>query len=110
MEGAITKYRRAKPFSPKGDALKAFTGTYESDELKAVIHITEGKNGLEFKFEHRGDQNVPLNPVDPDVFQVSRVTINFKRDKAGKITGFMFSNPLAKRMEFRRVGDGRQRR
>lgn len=105
MEGAITKYRRAKPFSPKGDALKAFTGNYESDELKAVIHITEGKNGLAFKFEHRGEGNIPLNPVDPDVFQVSRVTINFMRDKAGKITGFMFSNPLARRMEFRRLGD-----
>ena len=103
MEGNITKYRRAKPFSPKGDTLKAFTGTYESDELKSVIHITEGKNGLELQFEHMRDRNLPLNPVDPDVFQVSRVTINFTRDKAGKITGFLFSNPLARRMEFRRV-------
>jgi CubicO group peptidase (beta-lactamase class C family) len=102
MEGAITKYRRAKPFSPKGDALKAFTGQYESEELRSVIHMTEGKNGLAFKFEHRGDQNIPLNPVDPDVFQVSRVTIHFIRDKTGKLTGFTFSNPLAHKMLFTR--------
>ena len=100
MEGKITKYRRARSFSPKGDELKAFTGRYESEELKSVIDITEGKNGLEFKFEHRGDQNIPLNPVDPDVFQVSRVTINFIRDKAGRVTGFTFSNPVARKMQF----------
>ncbi|HET9280000.1 MAG TPA: DUF3471 domain-containing protein, partial [Flavitalea sp.] len=100
MEGKITKYRRARSFSPKGDELKAFTGRYESEELKSVIDITEGKNGLEFKFEHRGDQNIPLNPVDPDVFQVSRVTINFIRDKVGKVTGFTFSNPVARKMQF----------
>lgn len=110
MEGKITKYRRAKPFSPKGDELKAFTGRYESDELKSVIHITEGKNGLEFKFEHRGEGNIPLNPVDPDVFQVSRVTINFIRDKAGKITGFTFSNPVARKMQFTRSTDVAGRR
>jgi CubicO group peptidase (beta-lactamase class C family) len=107
MEGTITKYRRAKPFSPKGAELKAFTGTYESAELKAVIHITEGKNGIEFKFEHRGEQNIPLTPVDPDVFQVSRVTIHFIRNKAGKVTGFTFSNPLARNMQFTRPTERR---
>lgn len=110
MEGKITKYRRAKPFAPKGDELKAFTGRFESEELKCVINMTEGKNGLEFKFEHRGEQNIPLNAVDPDVFQVSRVTINFIRDKAGKIAGFSFSNPFARNMKFTRANEVARRR
>jgi CubicO group peptidase (beta-lactamase class C family) len=100
MEGKITKYRRARPFSPNGDELKSFTGIYKSEELKSVIHIAEGKNGLELQFEHIRNQRLPLNPVDPDVFQVSRVTIRFIRNKAGKITGLTFSNPLARNMQF----------
>jgi hypothetical protein len=110
MEGTITKYRRAKPFSTKGDELKAFTGRYESEELKSVMVITEGKDGLELQFEHLKDRKLPLNAVDPDVFQVSRITIKFMRDKAGKIRGLSFSNPVARKMQFIRltdVGSGR---
>jgi hypothetical protein len=103
MEGKITKYRRAKGFAPKDEALKAFAGRYESKELASYINISVGKNGLEFGFEHRAEQNIPLNPVDPDVFQVSRVTMRFIRDKAGKVTGFTFSNPLAQNMKFERM-------
>jgi CubicO group peptidase (beta-lactamase class C family) len=102
MEGKITKYRRAKPFSPKGDELKPFTGRYESEELKSVILMVEGKNGIEMKFEHRPNQSIPLNPVDTDVFQVSRIYIYFIRDKAGKITSLLFTNPINRKMLFTR--------
>ncbi|RYG47523.1 MAG: class A beta-lactamase-related serine hydrolase, partial [Chitinophagaceae bacterium] len=46
MEGGTTMYRRAKPFSPAGNELKAFTGRFDSDELKTAIYISEEKNGL----------------------------------------------------------------
>lgn len=105
MEGVITKYRRAKPFTPKEEELKAFEGRYESDELKAAFLISTGKNGLEFRFEHMADRKIPLNPVEADVFQVSRVTIRFIRNKQGKVEGFSFTNPFAKNMKFTKVNE-----
>jgi Beta-lactamase class C and other penicillin binding proteins len=102
MEGTITKYRRAQPFSPKGDALIAFTGRFESEELRSAINITEGKNGIEIQFEHMKDRRLPLTPVDTDVFQVSRIYIRFMRDTNGRVTGFQFSNPVARNIMFTR--------
>jgi CubicO group peptidase (beta-lactamase class C family) len=103
MEGKITKYRRAKTFTPKEDELKAFVGRYESDELKSAIIISREKNGLELLFEHMGDRKLPLNAVDPGVFQVSRVYIKFLRDKQGKVTAMNFTNPFARNMDFKKV-------
>jgi hypothetical protein len=105
MEGKITKYRRAKPFTPKEADLKVYEGRYESEELKSVFLVSTGKNGLEARFEHMGEQKLPLNAVDPDVFQVSRVTVRFLRNKQGKVEGLDFSNPIAKNMVFRKVND-----
>ena len=102
MEGKITKYRRAKAFAPKEAELKAYEGRYESEELRSAIIVSIGKNGLECRFEHMGDRKLPLAPVDPDVFQVSRVTIHFLRDKQGKVEALTFSNPLARHMKFKK--------
>jgi hypothetical protein len=105
MEGKITTYRRAKGFAPKEAELKAYEGRYESPELRSVLLVSTGKNGLEFRFEHMGDRKVPLTPVDPDVFQVSRVTINFLRNKQGKVEGLDFTNPFARNMRFAKTGE-----
>jgi CubicO group peptidase (beta-lactamase class C family) len=100
MEGKITKYRRAKGFTPTEAELKTYEGTYESDELRAIVFVTAGKNGLDFQFEHMGGRKVPLTPVEPDVFQVSRVTMKFLRDKQGKVEAIDFTNPVASHMKF----------
>jgi CubicO group peptidase (beta-lactamase class C family) len=100
MEGKITKYRRAKTFTPAEAELKAYEGRYESEELRSVLLVSTSKNGLEFRFEHMGDRKVPLSPVDPDVFQVSRVTVKFLRDKQGKVEALDFTNPFARNMVF----------
>jgi CubicO group peptidase (beta-lactamase class C family) len=103
MEGKIIKYRRAKPVELKEAELKAYDGRYESEELKSVFLVNVGKNGLEARFEHMGQSKLPLNAVDPDVFQVSRVTVSFMRDKKGKVEGLNFTNPIAKNMKFKKV-------
>jgi len=110
MEGKITKYRRAKGFTPKETELKAFEGRYESEELRSVLLVEAGKNGLEFRFLHMANRKVPLTPVDPDVFQVSRVTISFLRGKQGKVEGLIFTNPAVRNIKFTKVNDATVRR
>lgn len=109
MEGKITKYRRAKTYTPSETDLKAFAGNYESDELGSLMHIIPSKTALEGRLEHVG-KNMPLTPVAPDIFQVSRVFVRFIRDKAGKVVGFELTNPLIRNVKYSRVNDVAGRR
>ncbi|HEX8457020.1 MAG TPA: serine hydrolase domain-containing protein [Pyrinomonadaceae bacterium] len=105
MEGQTTRYRRAQPYAPTVADLNAFAGRYESDEIGSVFRIAPGKDGLTVHLEGSSGKGSEIRPVDRDTFQVSRVTLRFRRDKDGKVVAFDYSNPLVRNIKFTRVSD-----
>ncbi len=43
---------------------------------------------------------IKIRPVYRDTFQISRVTVRFQRDKAGKVLAFDYSNPVVRSIKF----------
>ena len=104
-EGNTTRYRRAQPFTPTAAELQAFAGRYKSDELMAVFEMTPGKDGLMGQANEAPGAPLVFKPVDRDTFQFSGLTLRFVRDKAGKVTGLEYSNPLLRKVKFTRLND-----
>lgn len=105
MEGKTTKYRRAQPFAPASADLQAFAGRYENDEIGTVFQVVPGKDSLVMRFERSPDKALELKPVDRDTFQIVRMTVRFLRDKAGKVVGYNYSNPVVRNIKFTRLSD-----
>ncbi len=105
MEGQTTRYRRARPYAPSADDLKAFAGRYESDELRAVLQIAPGKGGLSARLNESPRQVLELSPVDPDTFQRGMQTVRFRRDQAGKVIALDLINPVLRNIRFTRLND-----
>lgn len=102
MEGQTTRYRRGRPYAPGAADLAAFAGRYETDEI-GVIDVTPTANGLAATLN--GSPAVELAPVDPDVFARGPMTLRFRRDAAGKVTGLELSSPALRNAPFPRRGD-----
>jgi CubicO group peptidase (beta-lactamase class C family) len=105
MEGNITKYRRARLYTPSAAGLKAFAGRYVSDEIGSVFLVTAIPGGLAVSLEHAPRKSFDLKPVDTDAFQFSRITIRFRRDKNGKVVALDFSNPAIRNVKFTRLDE-----
>jgi CubicO group peptidase (beta-lactamase class C family) len=105
MEGKTTRYRRAIPYTPTESDLKALAGRYQSEELKAVIHVALGKAGLMGRINEMRGEGLRLTPVERDTFQLGPLTLRFQRDKSGKVIGLDFSNPILTRVRFTQVSD-----
>lgn len=103
MEGKTTRYRRARPYAPTADELKAFAGRYESTEIGTVFQIEPKGEGLLLRLEHTPSKSLEIRPVERDTFQISRMTIRFQRDKTGKIVALDYSNPLVRNVRFTRL-------
>ena len=110
MEGKTTRYRRARPFAPTAADLQAFAGRYESDEVGSVFKVTAGQGGLVFHREGSGGKGSELKPVYRDTFQIGPVTVRFRRDDAGRVVAFDYSNPVLRNFRFTRVNDTDGRR
>jgi hypothetical protein len=104
MEGATALYRRAQPFSPTPEDLKAFAGRYESDELLAFLELTPGKQGLMSRLNGTRPLPQELRPVDRDTFQMGSATVRFVRDSAGKVIALDFHSPVFRNVRFTRAG------
>ena len=104
-DGVTTRYRRGRPFTPTAAELQAFAGRYKSDELIAVFEMTPGKDGLLGRANDAPGEPLGFKPVDRDTFQFAGVILRFTRDKAGKIVGLDFSNPLIRNVKFTRLND-----
>lgn len=88
---------------PLSDAqLRAFAGTYHSDELATGYELEVCEGGLRMK--HSRLEDVMLIPTDLDIFEgLRRVGIlKFARDSGG-ITGFTLTGSRVRNLEFRRT-------
>jgi hypothetical protein len=102
MEGATTRYRRAQPYAPAADDLKAFAGRYESAELLAVLDLTPGKQGLAARLNDARPLGLEFRPVDRDTFQFASFTMRFVRDDGGKVIAMDFHSPVFRNVRFTR--------
>ena len=105
MEGQATRYARAQPFAPTPADLQAFAGRYANDETGSAFEVLPGKDGLVVHLEGSSGKGSEIRPVYRDTFQISRVTLRFMRDKAGKVVAFDYSNPVVRNIKFTRLGD-----
>lgn len=105
MEGKTTRYRRAQPYTPTADDLKAFAGRYESDEIGSIFQVVAGENGLVVRLEHAPKTSVPLRPVERDTFQAGMMMMRFVRDQSGKVVAINYSNPVLRKVKFTRLSE-----
>ena len=105
MEGAVTRYRRAQPFSPSVSELQQLDGRYESSELGSVFEIVAGAKSVALRLESDRAKSIDFTPVERDVYMFRGMILRFKRDANGKVTGFTYENPVAKGIQFTRAGD-----
>jgi hypothetical protein len=106
MEGQTTRYARAQPYAPTAADLQAFAGRYTNDEMGSAFKVVPGKDGLMVHLEGSSGKGSEIRPVNCDTFQISRVTMRFQRDKAGRVVAFDYSNPLVRNIKFTRVSEG----
>jgi CubicO group peptidase (beta-lactamase class C family) len=105
MEGRTTRYARARPYSPTAADLQAFAGRYQSDEVGAFFEMAPGKEGLTGRVNDAPGALPGFRPVDRDTFQLGRVILRFRRDKAGKVVALDYSNPVVRNIKFTRLSD-----
>ena len=105
MEGQVTRYRRAQPWTPSAADLQAADGRYESKELGATYEIVAGTNAITMRMEGAPQRSLELTPVERDAYMVRMVIARFRRDASGRVTGFDFSNPVVQHIAFTRLGD-----
>lgn len=110
MEGEVTRYRRAKPYTPVAADLQALDGRYESTELGSVFEIVAGTNTIAMRFESAPEKSMELTPVERDTYMMRMMIVRFGRDASGKVTGFVYSNPVAQGIQFTRVGERKNAR
>lgn len=91
-EGIVSHYRRAAPWTPSAEDLKALSGTYRSDELLATFDAVPTKDGI--KVQANNANIIEFKPVEKDTFQIGQMLLLFKRDASGKVIGLEYSNPL----------------
>ena len=99
MEGQVTRYHRAQPYAPGAADLAGFAGRYETDEIGTIV-VTPTASGLSARLN--SSPTAEFAPVHPDVFQRGAMTIRFRRDAAGTVTGLELSNPVLRNARFPR--------
>jgi CubicO group peptidase (beta-lactamase class C family) len=104
-DGKTTKYRRAQPYTPTPDALKAFAGRFANDELGTVFVFEPKGDVLTVHLAHAPERTLEFTPVATDTFNFSLMMVRFVRDKNGKVVGFDYSNPIISSTKFTRLGD-----
>ena len=105
MEGQVTRYRRAQPHAPTAAELQSVAGRYDAPELGSTFEVVPGTNTIALRFENAPDKSLDLTPVERDAYMARMMIVRFSRDASGKVTGFVYSNPVAKGIQFTRVGD-----
>ena len=105
MEGQVTRYRRAQPYTGTAADLQGVEGRYESVELGSRFEIVPGSTTIAMRFENAPEKSLELTPVARDTWMYRMMIVRFRRDAGGKIVGFDYGNPVVRSIRFTRVGD-----
>lgn len=103
-EGAEpTVFQRVEPVTYSAADLAAFAGDYLSEELDATYPLAVDDGVLTIVSRRSG--NVPLAPHFADFFlsEDGIVSLRFRRDDEGRVTGFALSSGRVRDLEFVRA-------
>lgn len=103
VPGRKLEGRRLEPLVLTPKQLRAYEGTYFSDELEAFYHIVSDEGGL--IVERLRGVDIALTPIGDDRFIESGpggFTLRFKRKRSGRVRGFELSVERARHIEFDR--------
>lgn len=83
--GRVDAFERVAPARPTAAELRAFEGTYASDEVEATL--TARVEGDTLVVTRRPDSTFRLSPIYADAFRAPSLgTVIFRRDTAGRVT------------------------
>lgn len=89
---------------PSAADLAAYAGAYLSDELETIYTVVADSGRLVARHRRHGD--IPLEPVEPDVFERGQWYFGrarFERDSAGRVTALRVSTSRVRNVLFRRM-------
>jgi hypothetical protein len=95
---------RPEPWHPTTADLAAYSGAYLSDELESIYTVLVEGGRLIARHRRHGD--IPLDPVEPDVFEAGQWyfgTTRFERDSSARVTAMRVSTEHARNVLFRRM-------
>lgn len=89
---------RAASWTPRAAELRAFEGTFYSDELDVVYRIRLERDSLVLTVGN--DLDGALRPDDPGAFRRGSVIVRFRRDATGGVAGFGLEAGRVKNLRF----------
>jgi CubicO group peptidase (beta-lactamase class C family) len=97
------RYRKMgkSPLPPA--ALKAYTGTYRSDEAQAAYQVASDQGQLVLRHASRPEYVFRLAPLATDTFGAGNIVVRFQRDGKQRITGASVSTDRLFGMAFTRM-------
>jgi hypothetical protein len=102
-------YVRAQPWSPSGELLRTYVGTYWSPEALATYRITVDGARLVATPVGRRDAALLLTPLDRQAFDASgdnfHFVIHFNTNASDKVAGFDMSSNGVFALPFSRIAD-----
>jgi hypothetical protein len=92
-------------FNPTADQLRAFTGTFYSDELQTFYRINVEGGQLALRQFRRGEFDLHVNPYTPNEFTSHTGTIDFYMNTKNQVAGFELSGDRVKNLRFVKIGN-----
>lgn len=91
----------ADPWEPTAEQLDAFTGRYFSEEVETFYEVVVDEGALVLR--HRRLDDIELSPGEEDTFSGGGLTVDFERDRNGRIIAFYMSNVRTRDVRFDRM-------
>ncbi len=79
-------FQRIAPYTPSPEELRAYAGTYSSEEIGATSRV--GLEDGRLHLEYRRSPKLPLQPTAKDQFTANGMRVEFERDFRGDVSGF----------------------
>jgi CubicO group peptidase (beta-lactamase class C family) len=89
---------RMEPFTPDAAQLSEYAGVYRSDEMDAVFRIAI-KDG-QLRLERTKLRPSAIDPMFKDTFRAPTGVLQFNRDAAGRVSGFLLEGGRVRHVRF----------
>jgi CubicO group peptidase (beta-lactamase class C family) len=97
-----TTYIRSAAFVPTPEDLQSFAGSYRSDELEVLYHLSINADGaLNLEFLKSGP--IVLEPHIMDIFIGANGTLKFERNEDLNISGFSITSGRIRNLAFTKI-------
>jgi hypothetical protein len=82
----------------QADRLAEYIGVYDSDEIQSTYEIGLSEGSL--RVSVAGTPPFPIDLMRGDLFRIDGQALLFMRDRAGRVSGFTLTGPMARNIRF----------